>query len=127
MKQITRTGTVIGRVKNWCGTAQYMAPTVMKAAEFLRVHERFDDATVLYELALQALADDRLFERLNLEEALALTPGYPPALLHLAEACEASGKMDCAKESYQRFLRAHPPYEDSAARAKAALAELGSP
>lgn len=60
----------------------------------------------------------------TLERALELTPGYPPALLHLAQACEAVGRLDCARAYYRRFLADAPPYKDSEARAKAQLSAL---
>ncbi|MCA9554454.1 MAG: hypothetical protein KC933_30750 [Myxococcales bacterium] len=62
----------------------------------------------------------------TLEEALALTPDHPPALLGLAEACEAAGAPDCARDHYRRFLRQGPPYLDQAERAAARLRALGS-
>jgi isopenicillin-N N-acyltransferase-like protein len=61
-----------------------------------------------------------------LEAALALSPDYPPALLALAEALEATGAPDAARAQYRRFLRQGPPYLEQAERAARRLRALGA-
>lgn len=84
----------------------------------------FERITETRRLVERAKQEDNAAKMSTLQHALSLTEDYPPALLHLAEACEQSGDPACAVENYERFLAMQPAYADSRRRAEARLRAL---